>query len=74
MSCAVSWHVVTLPDEQQRCCVVIDGERCSQITAFRIASADGAADDYTFTCSDHVNLALTPGYLAAWLIDQRPQH
>lgn len=57
----VTWSLVTAPDEQQRCCVVIDGVRCGQQTAWRLASADGALDDYTYVCGDHVELVRRPG-------------
>ena len=56
----VSWSLVTASDEQQRCCVVIDGERCEKPTAWRVASADGAWDDYTYTCGGHVELVRRP--------------
>lgn len=56
------WSLVTAPDERERCCVVIDGERCEQRTAWRLASADGAWDDYTYTCGDHVELVRRPGH------------
>jgi hypothetical protein len=38
---------------QARCSFVANGERCSPPTAFRIASADGAFDDYTYVCEEH---------------------
>ena len=50
------WNLVTAPDERDRCCVVIDGARCDQASAFRIG--DGSWDGYTFTCGDHVELVL----------------
>lgn len=52
------WSLVTAPDEQQRCCVVIDGVRCEQPSRVRISARDGALDDYTYTCADHVELVL----------------
>lgn len=55
-----TWSLVTAPDEQQRCCVVIDGARCEQPTAFKLAAADGAWDDYTYVCGDHVELVRRP--------------
>ena len=63
----VSWHPVTAPDEQQRCCVVIDGNRCSQASRFRVASSDGALDDYTYVCADHLALVAGPGKVATRL-------
>jgi hypothetical protein len=63
----VSWHFVTMPDEQQRCCAVIDGERCGQATRFLIEATDGGQDDYAYTCADHVHLALGPGHVTARL-------
>ena len=57
-------ELVTSPDEQQRCCAVIHGERCRQATAFRIAARDGALDDYAYTCGDHVALAVGPDHAA----------
>jgi hypothetical protein len=56
-----AWNLVTEPDEIDRCCVVIDDRRCGQRTAWRITGA--AWDDYTYTCSDHVELATTPGHV-----------
>jgi hypothetical protein len=32
---------------------------------FRVASADGALDDYTYVCADHVHLVSGPGYTVA---------
>ncbi len=54
---------VTEPGEREQCCAVIGGERCERRTAFRIAAEDGALDDYTYTCADHVELAAGPGYV-----------
>ena len=56
-----TWALVTGPDELERCCVVIGGERCSEPTACRIAAEDGALDDYTYTCAGHVELVAGPG-------------
>ena len=61
---AAAGQFVTAADEQHRCCAVIDGERCPQATAFRIAARDGALDDYAYTCGDHAALAVTPGHTA----------
>lgn len=58
----MTWHLVTEPDEQQRCCVVVDGRRCEQAAAFRVASSDGALDDYTHVCADHLALVTAAGY------------
>ncbi len=57
-----TWSLVTAPDEQHRCCAVVDDHRCEQPTAFRVASTDGAIDDYTYVCGDHVALVSGPGY------------
>ena len=43
--------------------MVIDGERCSAPTSWRIASKDGALDDYTYTCAAHVELVAGPGHV-----------
>lgn len=45
-------ELVTAPDERERCCVLIQGERCRRPTAYRFASADGALDDYTYVCAE----------------------
>jgi hypothetical protein len=58
----VTWWLVTAPDEQRRCCMVTDGQRCAQRSVFRVASADGALDDYTYVCADHVHLVRGAGY------------
>jgi hypothetical protein len=52
------WNLVTAPDERDRCCVVVDGTRCKQPTARRIAGSPPAWDDYTYVCADHVELVL----------------
>jgi hypothetical protein len=57
------WSLVTGPDERERCCVVIGGERCGEPAGFRIAADDGALDDYTYTCAGHLELAAGPGYV-----------
>lgn len=54
------WSLVTSPDERERCCAVIDGERCTRPTEFRVESADGALDDYAYVCADHVQLVNGP--------------
>lgn len=59
----MSWSLITAPDEEERCCVVIDGSRCEQPTVFRIEGADRAWDDYTFVCRGHLALVKQPGYL-----------
>ncbi len=61
----MTWSLITAADEQQRCCVVIDGQRCAQASVFRVASTDGALDDYTYVCADHVHLVSGPGYVVA---------
>ena len=57
------WSLVTAPDERQRCCLVIGGERRPELTACRIAAEDGALDDYTYTCTRHADLVAGPGYV-----------
>ena len=57
----MTWSLVTAPDERERCCVVIDGVRCEQPSAWRVGGADGALDDYTYVCRDHVVLVRQPG-------------
>jgi hypothetical protein len=47
------YRLVTAPDEQTRCCFVTGGARCRPATAYRIASLDGALDDYTYGCREH---------------------
>ena len=59
----MSWSLVTAPDERHRCCLVIDSKRCERPSAFRIASEDGALDDYTYTCERHLHLVDGPGYV-----------
>ena len=56
-----TWSLVTSPDERERCCVVVGGERCPDATTFQIAAGDGALDDYTYTCAGHVELVAGPG-------------
>lgn len=58
---ALAWSLVTEPDEQQRCCVVVGDRRCAHAASFRIAGADGALDDYTHVCRDHLELVRRPG-------------
>ena len=62
-SIPVSWSLVTAPDERERCCVVVDGKRCELPSAFRVASEDGALDDYTYSCTRHLHLVSGPGYV-----------
>jgi len=59
----MAWTLVTAPDERDRCCVVVDGQRCDQPAAWRIAGSPPAWDDYTHTCGDHVELVREPGDL-----------
>ncbi len=65
----MSWSLVTAQDEQQRCCAAVDGRRCHQASVFRVASTDGALDDYTYVCADHVWLVNGPGYTVARIDD-----
>ena len=65
----MTWSLVTAPDEQQRCCVVIDGQRCAQASAYRVASSDGALDDYTYVCADHLPFVSGPGSVVTRLGD-----
>jgi len=32
-----AWSLVTAPDEQERCCVIIRNERCDHATAYRVS-------------------------------------
>ena len=51
-----AWSLVTAPDEQERCCVIIRNERCDHATAYRVSGKDGALDDYTYVCKCHLEL------------------
>ncbi len=55
------WSLVTAPDERERCCVVIDGARCEQRTAWVVRGPGGEMDDYACVCGDHVELVRRPG-------------
>ena len=55
------WSLVTAPDEQRRCCLVLRGRRCEHVTSFRVASADGVHDDYTYVCRCHLDLVRRTG-------------
>jgi hypothetical protein len=33
----VMWELITASDERERCCIVIDGERCGAPTAFGVS-------------------------------------
>jgi len=61
---SMTWTLVTVPDERDRCCLVLDGARCERPSAIRIG--DGSWDGYTFTCRAHVELVLAsePGCLS----------
>lgn len=50
------WSLVTAPDEQERCMVVLGDERCQQRTAFRVVPVGAAWDEYAYVCADHVGL------------------
>jgi hypothetical protein len=50
------WSLVTAPDEQRRCCLVLRGRRCEHVTSFRVAGPGGALDDYTYACRCHLEL------------------
>jgi hypothetical protein len=52
----VSWSLVTAPDERERCCVVVDGARCSQPTMWIVRGAGGELDDVTHACAEHLEL------------------
>jgi hypothetical protein len=54
----VMWSlvIVTAPDEQERCCVLVDGQRCERPTAYHVASMDGVLDDYAYVCTDDLQL------------------
>lgn len=57
----MTWDLITVPDEFDRCCVLTRGERCSQPTAWRVTGADRALDEYAYVCGDHVELVRRPG-------------
>jgi hypothetical protein len=61
---AVTWSLITAPDERERCCVVESGKRCPERTAYRVAAASGELDDYTHCCERHLELVSGPGYVA----------
>jgi hypothetical protein len=54
------WSLVTAPDEQRRCSVVVRAQRCEHATSFRVAGANGALDDYTCVCRCHLELVRRP--------------
>jgi hypothetical protein len=54
------WSLVTAPDEQRRCCVVVQGQRCEHATSFRVTGADGVLDDYTYVCRCHLEVVQRP--------------
>jgi hypothetical protein len=56
------WSLVTAADEQERCCVLVDGQRCERPTAYRVASMVGALDDYAYVCTDHLPLVSGASY------------
>jgi len=56
----VGWSLATAPDERERCCVIIDGRRCENTTAYQVAARDGALDDYTCVCALHLELVRGP--------------
>lgn len=55
------WSLVTAPDERERCCVVVDGERCPAAAALEVAGPGGEMDDRTCVCADHLELVRRPG-------------
>ena len=57
----VTCSLVTAPDERERCCVVVDGVRCSRPTAWIVRGAGGELDDYACCCADHLELVRRPG-------------
>lgn len=59
----MAWTLVTAPDERERCCVVVDDERCAQPAAWKISGSPPAWDDYTHVCGDHAELVREPGDL-----------
>jgi len=63
----MTWSLVTAWDERERCCLVIHDARCSQRSAIRLS--DGAWDDYTFLCADHVELMRRPGDLIERIVE-----
>jgi hypothetical protein len=60
-------ELVIAPDELDRCCVVVGGQRCERPPAYRVANEDGGWDDYTYTCEEHMRRVLKPGYVATYL-------
>jgi hypothetical protein len=48
--------LVTAPDEQERCCLVVRDERCEHATRYRVSGRDRALEDYTYVCKCHLDL------------------
>ena len=46
-------ELVTAPDERERCCIIVEGERCKQASRFWVGK--NGVDDYTHVCGDHVD-------------------
>jgi hypothetical protein len=63
----MTWSLVTAWDERERCCLVMNGTRCSQRSAIRLS--DGALNDYTFLCADHVELVRRPSDMIERIVD-----
>jgi hypothetical protein len=65
----MAWHLVTAPDERERCMVVEDDARCERAPRWLARSArqpdgtGGEPDDYAFVCNEHLELVTGPGYL-----------
>jgi hypothetical protein len=69
-----NWSLVTAPDEQERCCFVLRGERCGHITAHRVSGKDRALDDYTYVCECHLGIVRGPDDLATDVdVDAHPR-
>ena len=60
----MAYSLITAPDERDRCCVVVDGVRCPQPSAVRIADAERSWDGYTYACADCAGLVAADGTAA----------
>jgi hypothetical protein len=54
------WSLVTEPDEQRRCCIMVRDQRCEHATSFRVAGPEGVLDEYTYVCRCHLQLVRRP--------------
>lgn len=60
-------ELVTAPDEQERCCVVRAGRRCTRHTAYRVSGDSRELDDVTYTCEECLPDVMQPGDVATRL-------